>query len=253
MPSTFTHSPAEIERKEPGTGGKPPVRRRPTGGGGGGGDDDWKNERRGPRERLKRTRFAMFSILASDMILFIVLVLVFYAKRASTHLDPRTLHQIGDWHPILLPHILYLNTVVLLLSGITMEIARRSIFREVDVLEEWLGLGKPALRRAMPWLVSTLALGMMFVAGQLIAWQQLTAQGFTFRHATPASYFFYLITGAHAAHLVGGILALLVCVVGLRFYKRVEDRQIVVDSTAWFWHAMGLAWIFLFTVLICSD
>ena len=48
MPSTFTHSPAETERKEPGIGGKPPVTRRPTGGGGGGGDDDWKNERRGP-------------------------------------------------------------------------------------------------------------------------------------------------------------------------------------------------------------
>ncbi len=42
MPATFTHSPAETERKEPGIGGKPPVDRRPTGGGGGGGDDDWR-------------------------------------------------------------------------------------------------------------------------------------------------------------------------------------------------------------------
>ncbi len=41
MPSIFTPTPAETERRDPGFGGKPPVARRPTGGGGGGGDDDW--------------------------------------------------------------------------------------------------------------------------------------------------------------------------------------------------------------------
>ena len=50
MPSIFTPTPAEIERKKPGIGGKPPVTRRPTGGGGGGGDDDFKNQDRGPGE-----------------------------------------------------------------------------------------------------------------------------------------------------------------------------------------------------------
>jgi cytochrome c oxidase subunit 3 len=72
MPSTFTHTPAETERKEPGIGGKPPVTRRPTGGGGGGGgdDDDGKNQKRGPRELLHRVRFFVYSALAADMLFF---------------------------------------------------------------------------------------------------------------------------------------------------------------------------------------
>jgi cytochrome c oxidase subunit 3 len=251
MPSIFTPAPAEIERKEPGYGGRPPVDRRPTGGGGGGGDDDFRSPRRGPRESLYRTRAFLFCALAGDMMFFVVLVALFYARQAGTHMDPRTLRQVGDWHPVLLPPILFLNTAALVLSSLTMEIARSHIFREFDVLEEWLGLGRPALGRTKPWLAATFALGILFLIGQIVAWKQLTAQGFAFdRWATPASYFYYVITGLHAAHLALGVVALLACVTVLGFLKKVESRQIAVDSTAWFWHAMGLAWLILFGVLV---
>jgi cytochrome c oxidase subunit 3 len=91
----------------------------------------------------------------------------------------------------------------------------------------------------------------MFLAGQVIAWRQLTAQGFAFnRWATPASYFFYLITGLHAAHLLVGVIILVICLSSLALLKRVESRQIAVDAAAWFWHTMGLAWLILFGVLI---
>jgi cytochrome c oxidase subunit 3 len=254
MPSIFTPTPSEIERKDPGFGGKPPVDRRPTGGGGGGGDDDWKSQRRGPREALHRIRSFVFCAIAGDMMFFVVLVALFYARQAGTHMDARTLRQVGDWHPVLLPPILFLNTAVLVLSGITMEIARRHIFHEIDVLEEWLGLGQPALRRTRPWLAATLALGILFLAGQALAWRQLTAQGFAFdQNATPASYFFYLITGLHAAHLALGIIALVFCLGALGWLKRVESRQIAVDATAWFWHTMGLAWLVLFAVLVLGQ
>jgi cytochrome c oxidase subunit III len=254
MPATFTRSPAETERREPGIGGKPPVDRRPTGGGGGGGDDDSNHERRGPRELLHRIRFFVLSALAADMLFFAVLVLFFFARQSGLRMDARTHEFIGDWHPVLLPPILYLNTAVLLLSTLTMEVARRSIFREIDVLEEWLGLGRPALRRSLPWLGATLALGLVFLAGQWMAWRQLTAQGFAFnRWSTPASYFFYVITGLHAAHLLLGVAALLVFMPALGRFKRVEFRQIAVDSSAWYWHAMSLAWMLLFTVLVVGQ
>jgi cytochrome c oxidase subunit 3 len=254
MPSIFTSIPAETERKSPGIGGKPPVDRRPTGGGGGGGDDEWRNSSRGPRELLYRIRAFVFCALAGDMMFFVVLVILFYARQTSMRLDPDTLRQVGDWHPVLLPPILFLNTAALLLSSLTMEIARRHIFREFDVLEEWLGLGRPALRRTLPWLAVTLILGSMFLAGQVEAWRQLTAQGFAFdRWSTPASYFFYVITGLHAAHLALGVLALLGCLCLLGWLKRVDYRQIAVDATAWFWHAMGLAWLILFAVLVLGQ
>jgi cytochrome c oxidase subunit 3 len=254
MPLIFTPTPAETERKAPGTGGKPPVDRRPTGGGGGGGDDDWRNQHKGPRELLYRTRAFVFCALAGDMMFFVSLVAMFYARQTGTHLDPRTMQQIGDWHPVLLPPILFLNTAVLLLSGLTMEMARRHIFHEIDIMEEWLGLGAPALKRTLPWLLGTFGLGTLFIIGQIVAWQQLTAQGFGFnRWSTPASYFFYVITGLHAAHLALGVLALLVCAVVLGRLKHVEHRQIAVDATAWFWHAMSLAWLVLFAVLMLGQ
>jgi cytochrome c oxidase subunit 3 len=250
MPSTFTRTPTETERKEPGIGGKPPVTRRPTGGGGGGGDDDWNNERGGPRERLHRIRFFLFSALAADMIFFAVLVLAFFVRQTGLSLNPRTHVFTHDWTPLRLPAILYLNTAVLLLSSLTIERARLNIFREIDVLEEWLGLGHPALRRTIPWVAGTLLLGLLFLAGQVFAWNRLTAVGYAFdRSATPASYFFYLITGLHAAHLLLGVLALILCLCTLGWFKRVEYRQIAVDVTAWYWHTMSLAWLLLFGVL----
>ena len=254
MPSIFTPSTTEIERKVPGTGGKPPVARRPTGGGGGGGDDDWNKQRRGPRELLNKVRFFVFFALAADLLFFAALVLFFFARQAGLRMDPRTHMFTGDWRPVLLPPILYLNTAILLLSGLTMEKARLSIFREIDVLEEWLGLGRPALRRALPWVAATLCLGILFLTGQWMAWKQLTARGFAFDEwSTPASYFFYVITGMHAAHLILGVGGLVVCLSCLNLFKRIEFRQIAVDSTAWFWHVMGLTWVVLFAVLVLGQ
>ena len=251
MPTTFTRHPVETERKDPGIGGKPPVDRRPTGGGGNGDDDEWNRlGRGGPRETLKRFRLMVFLILACDMMFFVALSVLFYAHQGVGHLDARNSDFIGDWHPVSLPPILFLNTAVLLLSSLTMEVARRHIFREFDVVEEWLGMGRPALWRTLPWLVATLALGLLFLAGQWTAWHQLSSQGFAFdRWATPAIYFFYIITGMHGLHLLVGILALALSLGGLGLLRKVEYRQIAVDSMSWYWHAMGLAWILLFGLL----
>ena len=97
---------------------------------------------------------------------------------------------------------------------------------------------------------ATLGLGVLFLIGQAVAWRQLTAQGFAFdRWSTPASYFFYMITGLHAAHLVLGVLGLAYCLCFIATLRRMEYRQIAIDATAWFWHAMSVAWLVLLAVL----
>uniref|UniRef100_E6PZ75 Putative Cytochrome c oxidase, subunit III CtaE n=1 Tax=mine drainage metagenome TaxID=410659 RepID=E6PZ75_9ZZZZ len=254
MPATFVRNPVEIEKKDTGIGGKPPVDRRPTGGGGSGDDDAWRRAgRMGPRELLKRVRTVMVFALAGDMVFFLSLAVMFFAHQGTGHFDPRTSDFVGDWHPIRIPPILYLNTALLLLSSLTMEIGRRRIFRELDVVEEWLGLGRPALVRTLPWLVATALLGGLFLAGQYVGWMQLAAQGFGFdRWATPASYFFYIITGFHAVHLLLGLGLLVLCMPLLPLLRKVEYRQITVDSIAWYWHTMGLAWMMLFALLAMS-
>jgi len=184
------------------------------------------------------------------MMLLLPVAIIFMAHQGVGHFDARTQEFIGDWHPVSLPPILFLNTAVLVLSSLTMEIARRHIFHELDVVEEWLGMGRPALRRTVPWLVATLLLGGLFVAGQWNAWIQLKQQGFAFDgNATPAVYYFYLITGMHAAHLLVGLLALAGCLCILGFLRKVEYRQIAVDCLSWFWHTMGLVWLLLFALL----
>ena len=251
MPTTFTRYPVETERKDPGIGGKPPVDRRPTGGGGNGDDDEWNRlGRPGPHELLTRCRRMVAFILAGDMMFILPVAIIFIAHQGVGHFDARTQEFIGDWHPVLLPPILFLNTAVLILSSLTMEIARRHIFHELDVVEEWLGLGRPALRRTIPWLVATLFLGSLFLAGQFEAWKQLKQQGFGFNgETTPFVSYFYLITGIHAAHLLLGVVGLVVGLGSLGFLRKVEYRQIAVDSLAWFWHTMGLVWLLLFGLL----
>jgi len=251
MPTTYTRYPVETERKDPGTGGKPPVDRRPTGGGGSGDDDEWNRlGRGGPRELLTRYRRMILFILAGDMMFILPVAIMFMAHQGVGHFDPRTQEYIGDWHPVQLPPILFLNTAVLILSSLTMEIARRRIFHELDVVEEWLGLGRPALRQTLPWLAATFLLGGLFVAGQWTAWGQLSAQGFSFDHsATPAIYYFYVLTGVHAAHLLIGLLALGGSLCCLHLLGKVEYRQIAVDTVSWFWHTMGIVWLLLFAMI----
>jgi cytochrome c oxidase subunit 3 len=200
-----------------------------------------------PSPLLTRYRLAITFALAGDMMFFVALVSSFFVRQASGHIDASN-NYISDWHPLSAPPILWLNTAILLLSSVTIEAARRQLFREIDVMEEWFGLGKPTVRRATPWLAATVGLGMLFVTGQWIAWRQLYSQGLYYT-TNPNSNFYYLVTGAHALHLVIGMLAIAFAIVGLFLLKRIEYRQIAVDCTAWYWHTMGVFWIFLFLLL----
>lgn len=249
MPATFTRHQVETERKDTGYGGKPPLDRRPTGGGGG--DENWDSRpsgRRGPRELLMRYRLAVLSGLAGDFVFFAVLVSAFFVRQSAVHIDAAD-NVISDWHPLAAPPILWLNTALLLLSTVTMETARRQLFHEIDVMEEWLGLGRPAVRRAAPWLIATILLGIAFLAGQWIAWKQLATQGLFFS-TNPNSHFFYLVTGCHGVHLALGIGVLLFALVAIFRFKKVEMRQIAIDCSAWYWHAMSLFWAFLFILIV---
>jgi cytochrome c oxidase subunit 3 len=242
MVTNFVPTESEIEDKEPGIGGKPPVDRRPTGGGGGGGDEGW-NGHGGPRTLLDRVRLALLTLLTADLLFFVLLVSIRVGSATAAH--PSQV-QTGVVH---FPVLLYLNAGVLLLSCLTMEVARRNIFREIDALEEWLGLGKPALRRALPWLAATLSLGLLCLAGQLSVARQIAAQGVVFAPLlTPAVNFYSLVAGIHIGHLSLGLLALIFCLSALGRLKRIELRQIAIDATAWFWHATALVWTVILVV-----
>jgi cytochrome c oxidase subunit 3 len=238
-----------VDEGDTGGGRLPPIEPKHTGGGGDG--DNWGNNpvgRRGPRERLNRYRLGLFFGLGGDLMFFVAIVSAFFVTKHSGHFDAYN-HWIMPWMPIAIPAILWRNTIILLVSSITIEIARRSIFREIDVMEEWLGLGTPTRRRVLPWLAISIVLGIGFLWGQYLAWQQLAHQRI-FSTANPSSKFFYLITGVHGVHLLIGILMLIAAVIGMRAVRTIESRQILVDCAAWYWHSMGVLWLFLFGLLV---
>ena len=178
---------------------------------------------------------------------FVALVSVFFVTKASGHFDAYS-HFINEWLPTAIPTILWLNTAVLLLSSVTAEVARQAMFREHDAMDEWFGIGRPISKRATLWLSLTLCLGGLFLAGQWAAWDQLAAQHVFFR-TNPSSHFFYLITITHALHLFLGIIGLIAALMFLQFSRSLSTRQVVVDTTVWYWHVMGILWVFLFLLL----
>jgi len=254
MLRTAMRLPAKIEPNEPDSGGKPPLNRKPTGGGDN--DEGWGRGDHAPGALLRQSRMALGVGLGSDLMFFVAVpILLFgHAFRADLNgIDAEVKRQLisSTWQPsalhsVLLPPIVYLGTGAFLLSCISMEMARRRIFREVDVMDEWLGLGKPALRSALPWLGATLGLGTLFLIGQWMACQQMLAQGFALGGSSWSANVFYLIAALHGVHVAGGVLALTLCVTALWLLRRFELRQIAIDLTAWYWQVMGATWLLLF-------
>ena len=146
----------------------------------------------------------------------------------------------GDGVHIVLPSVIYANTVALLLSSLTLEQSRRCIAR---------GLMPEAvkLRQGIGWLVVTLILGLAFVAGQYLVWQGLAAQGL-YLATNPSSSFFYVFTAVHALHVLGGITAI-VYVLGRLAGMLRPFCQSLFDAMGIYWHFMGVLWLYLLFII----
>ncbi len=238
------------QRRDPGFGGRPPLRNRPTGGGGDGDNGDDGLRGRGPRELLQRYRMGLSFLLAGDLIFFLSLVSAFFVRQSTGHFDAAD-NYIADWRPFPLPAALWFATGFLILSSATIEYGRRQLFREMDVIEEWLGMGRPMARRTWPWLAATAGLGAGYLTCVWLTWRELASEGVRFT-TSPDSAFFFVLTGSHSLHILAGLLLLAGGTFGLYRLRRVEQRQVLVDCIAWFWHAMGFFWLLLFGMLAYS-
>ena len=146
-----------------------------------------------------------------------------------------------DWHHFTLPPVLYLNTLVIIASSVTLELARRRIATFMG------GPKNQAKSQENPaqWLYITLFLGLLFVAGQTFAWMQLRSQGFGL--ASNVSYsFFYVLTVAHALHVSGGLGGLVRVIWKL---NKSDLRRSTLDATSRYWHFMGVLWLYLLLLL----
>jgi cytochrome c oxidase subunit III len=221
MPGTTAAPDIEllIEDRRGGGGGDQP----PDGGDDGGDGDYGKRRRKGsPSSRRFSTGIAIGMV--SILMFFMALASAFLVLHHTSHM----------WVRVRLPGILWINTAILMGSSFALERARAR-----------LSLGDVQGFRKL-WLVTTV-MGLLFVAGQLVAWRQLVSQG-VFIASNQASSFFYIFTGAHGVHVLGGLAALLFVLLR-NFEKSQTSISLAAEITSYYWHFMDALWIFLFALL----
>ena len=223
MPGTTATPDIELIVEDIGGGGSGPPP--PPGGGDdgdGGGEERYRRNKSSPSPKRYSTAIAIG--IVSILMFFMALASAFIVLRRGNDL----------WVSVHLPRILWANTLVLLASSFTLESARRRLFLA----------DRSGFRRF--WLATTV-LGFLFVAGQLVAWRQLVAQG-VYIASNQASSFFYIFTGAHAVHLLGGVGALLF-VSFRKFEKTKISLPTAAEIASYYWHFMDGLWIFLLALL----
>jgi cytochrome c oxidase subunit 3 len=215
-----------------------------------GGDDGRGSNYPNYGARLRRARLGLVCAIATVSMIFISLTSAYIVRQGLPTFDGSTNTYVRDWGAVQLPWLLLaINTALLLISSLTMEGARRDITQRAALAPvksiPGVSLGN---EKSFPWLGITVILGSGFLVGQWIAWGELKRRGF-FVDTNPNSSFVYLLTAAHALHLAGGIVALLWAGIATMLRRPVEDRRIVVDVTAWYWHFMAVLWVYVFALL----
>ncbi|MCP4205366.1 MAG: cytochrome-c oxidase [bacterium] len=180
------------------------------------------------------TRTSTWNIYPAQlgMWFFLGTVTMLFAAFTSAYIIRRAA---ADWVQISLPAVLWANTVILVISSLVLESARSSLDEKPH----------PAAAR---WLGVTILLGLFFVAGQLAGWRELVQQG-VFVPTSPHSSFFYILTGLHGIHVLGGLAFLSAVTIKVGAGGDLSHLKRLVRLCATYWHFLLSLWIFVFLVL----
>lgn len=199
--------------------------------------------------RLRRARLGLLVGVVGIVMIFVSFTSAYVVRQGLPTFDSRTNSLVHDWIPVPLPKLLLVNTFVLLLSSITIELARR---RAADNVPRAQVASIPGVSirgdEKISWLALTVALGLLFLAGQAMAWRELAASGF-YISATPSSSFVFLLTGMHGVHLLGGVIALLIAGAASVLRRSAQSQLIWLDVTGWYWHFMAILWVYILALL----
>ena len=181
-------------------------------------------------------RIALWVFLGVITSLFGLFISAYFIRMGHGH---GAMHGISDWHPVAKPPILWLNTTMIVLSGAAMQAARRAVRLNQR-------------RRVRGYLFAGGAFAILFLAGQLFAWHQLRDSGYGLTSG-PAGAFFYVLTGVHGLHLLGGLVVWLKTVARMRT-RAVEliDVRLSIELCTVYWHYLLLVWLVMFALLLST-
>ena len=167
-------------------------------------------------------------VLLAVITSFFALILSAYAERM----------EFGDWVPLEDPGLLWANTAMLVLASLGFQWTRQAAVHGRE-------------RQLLPGMLVTGALSIAFVAGQYVAWRELTAAGLTVS-GNPANAFFYLVTGAHGLHIVGGLYVWARATARIVRGAGAPAVRQSIELCAVYWHFLLIVWLVLFGFLLST-
>ena len=179
------------------------------------------------RKKIHPHKFTLWVAIASILMMFAGLTSAFIVKS-----------NLVGWRQIDMPAVFWISTGAILLSSLTIQMALRS-FRQ------------RAMQQYRVLMGVTLVLGVVFVILQWVGFKQLWYdQQITFKGASGAGQFLYIIFGIHALHVLGGIVALVVMFIKAFTGKIKLYSAVPVEVMATYWHFVDILWLYLLIFFI---
>jgi cytochrome c oxidase subunit 3 len=174
------------------------------------------------RSNINSQKFALWVAIAAMIMMFGSLTSAYVVRRAA-----------GNWFEFKLPDLFFINTAVILLSSVTIQ-------------RSYWAFKKGKEQQYKMFLIATFLLGLAFVILQYMGWEALNAIGATFT-INPSSSFIYVISGLHAAHVLGGMLGLVVALTHAYYlpFKATVRRQQRFELVVQYWHFVDVLWLYL--------
>jgi cytochrome c oxidase subunit III len=172
-------------------------------------------------------KFALWLIIISIIMMFAAFTSAYIVRRAE-----------GNWLEYDLPSILIVNTVVIALSSVSMQMAHNAA-------------KKNNLSLLKMMLLITLGLGTAFLIGQWNAWADLVGNNIYFggQGSNPAGSFLYVLTGVHGFHLITGLIFIALVLKAAYKYKVHSKKMLRIQLCTLYWHFLGGLWIYLYIFL----
>jgi cytochrome c oxidase subunit 3 len=167
--------------------------------------------------------------------LIIISIIMMFAAFTSAYIVRK---EEGNWLEFSLPDNLILNTGILLVSSVFMQLSYHAARKDnLQQLKIFLGI--------------TAALGLAFLFGQLQAWSNLVDRKIFFggADANPSGSFLYVLTGVHGFHLITGLIFIFIVLISSIQYKVHSRNLLRIELCTIYWHFLGGLWVYLYLFL----
>ena len=172
-------------------------------------------------------KFLLWMFMVSIVMVFAALTSAYLVRQAE-----------GNWLDYKLPSVLWISSIIILMSSITVQLSLRSLKRGND-------------RVAKITLAITILLGIAFMASQFNAWEILVANEVYFV-GNPGGSFLYVLTGFHGFHLISGMIYLIVIFIMISTKKVNKQNILPMELSTTYWHFLDGLWLYLFVFLLLN-